>query len=289
MALAITYQFEKKFGEKKGAGGRGGGNVNRYQSSSLSSKGNLGLQRTAEIQPPVGVWVVEHWPLCWGTAQPEQLYHDFLYLHLHWATQRWRGRRQLPVSWLWVRALPSVRRWGASDAPARACSQFSEYDFRDLPTGAGGQVLLSWHPITCSLSHPSFESPLTPPSGEALGMSGPTWADWKGRATTDLSPVSSFSSSLPKSTLPLVQSPSWRHNSRYRRCPLLQDLPKYPQKHHRCPKDRNTPLYRRTTPPLPSNQRPVLTSQRSKSSSEGKGQTQGCQTSHHLCIPRRES
>lgn len=63
------------------------------------------------------------------------------------------------MGWLWVRALLSVRRWGTSHAPARACSQFSEYDFRDLLTGARSQVPLCWRPITCRLLSPSFESP----------------------------------------------------------------------------------------------------------------------------------
>lgn len=91
----------------------------------------------------------------------------------------------------------------------------------------------------------------SPPLGEAWGMNAPAWADLKGRAMTDLSPVSSFSSSLPESTRLLARSPSWPHDSRYRRRPLLQDLPKYPQKHQRGPKGRNAPLYLCTTPPLP--------------------------------------
>lgn len=91
----------------------------------------------------------------------------------------------------------------------------------------------------------------SPPRGEVWGMNAPAWADLKGRAITDLSPVSSFSSSLPKSTRLLAQSPSWPHDSGCRRHPLLQDLPKYPQKHQRGPKGRNAPLYLCTTPPPP--------------------------------------
>lgn len=127
----------------------------------------------------------------------------------------------------------------------------------------------------------------SPPPGETLGMNVPPKQIWW-KATMDLSPTSSFSTSLPKNSLLLAWSPTWPHNSRYRRHPLLQDFPNYTPKHED-PKDRSAPLCLCTAPPLPSNQHPALTSQRSWSSSEGKGQTWGHQISHHLCIPQRES
>lgn len=215
---------------------------------------NLGL-RIAEIQPPAETQVIQHWLLWWGMAQPRQLYH-FINPHPHWAAWGQGDGYWLPVSsvsCLWVRALLSVcQAWGASDGPARACSQFSRIWFqrpanwsqRPSPTRLTPRYLQTF----ASLVWFSLESP---PLGEAWGMNAPARADLKGRATTDLSPVSSFSSSLPENTQLLARSPSWPHDSRYRRRPLLQHLPKYPQKHQQGPKGRNACLYLCTTPPLP--------------------------------------
>lgn len=64
---------------------------------------------------------------------------------------------------------------------------------------------------------------------QALGTNAPAWADVKGRATMDLSPSALLAAPSPKGMLPLAWSPSWPHNSRYGRRPLLQDLPKHPR------------------------------------------------------------
>lgn len=215
---------------------------------------NLEL-RIAEIQPTAETRVIQHWLPWWGMAQPKQLYH-FINLHLHRAAWGQQGGCWLParsVSCLWVRALQSVcQAWGASDGPARACSQLSRIWFQ-RPANWSQRPSPAWltpHYLQtfASLVWLSLESP---PLGEAWGTNAPAWADLKGRAMTDLSPVSSFSSSLPESTRLLARSPSWPHDSRYRRRPLLQDLPKHPQKHQQGPKGRNAHLYLCTTPPLP--------------------------------------
>lgn len=225
--------------------------------------GNLGLRR-AEIQPPAETWVIQHWVPWWGVAQPKQLYH-FINPHLHRAVWGQRGGCWLPVSsvsWLWVRALLSVcqalrsKRWSSQGLQSVLRTWFqrpANWSQRPSPARLTPRYLLTF----ASLVWFSLESP---PLGEAWGMNAPAWADLKGRAMTDLSPVSSFSSSLPKSTRLLAWSPSWPHDSRYRRRPLLQDLPKHPQKHQQGPKGRNAPLYLCTTPPLPSNQCSALTS-----------------------------
>lgn len=193
------------------------------------------------------------------------------------------------MSWLWVRALPSVRQRGASDAPARACSQFSEYEFRDLPTGARGQVPLSWHPIIADFSLPRLILPRisSPRVRLRYELSCLSRSEVKGHDGFVRHRL--FQQLPPQNARCPWHGPHHDRNSRYRRRPLLQDLPKYPQTRQWGPKDRNAPLYLCTTPPLPPNQHPALTSQRSRSSSEAKGQMGGCRTSHHLCISQGKS
>lgn len=151
-------------------------------------------------------------------------------------------------------------------------------DSRYLPIAAKGQVLHGVRPAPCWLLPLTFvfSSKLLPRGGcrckcSRLSCHG----EWKKGPTVDLSPSSSFSSSLPKSTLPLELSPSWLHNSRCRRRPLFQDLPKYPQ---------NASPH---TPMLPTRQHWAPTSLMCCSSSKGKGQPQGGQSPPTFHAPPR--